>query len=148
MFLVEQQVYLWVGNVLLLWEEVTLHCIEMVVQHLHLGVLHGIEFMSFGLVVMMVMGVVDVGFFSNPFSLAWTSFLARLFAFLRQTHGLGTSPSSVGVGFIICLSFWMSRSGVYSVLKNVSYLICFPFCFASRVGLFWKGTCFRVSVNR
>ena len=46
MFLVEQQVYLWVGNVLLLWEEVTLHCIEMVVQHLHLGVLHGIEFMS------------------------------------------------------------------------------------------------------
>ena len=63
MFLVEQQVYLWVGNVLLLWKEVTLHCIEMVVQHLHLGVLHGIEFMSFGLVVMMVMGVVDVGFF-------------------------------------------------------------------------------------
>ena len=117
MFLVE---HLWVGNVLLLWEEVTLHCIEMVV---HLGVLHGIEFMSFGLVVMMVMGVVDVGVFSNPFSLAWTSFLARLFAFLRQTHGLGTSPSSVGVGFIICLSFWMSRSGVYSVLKNVSYLI-------------------------
>ena len=37
MFLVEQLVYLWVEYVLLLEEEVTLHFLEMALQHLQLN---------------------------------------------------------------------------------------------------------------
>ena len=95
-----------------LWVDVTLHFFEMVLQHLHPGFLHGVEFLSFGLVASMVIGVVDIGGFWSPFSLALTSFFAMLSVFLRLRHGFGTIPSSFLFGFIICLSLLVSKSGV------------------------------------
>ena len=46
---------------LLLWVEVTLHFLDMVVQHSQLCDLQGIELFSLGVVTLMVMGLVDSG---------------------------------------------------------------------------------------
>lgn len=107
-FLVEQQVYLWVGYVLLLWVDFTLHFLEMVVQL----VPQGIELPSSGLVVLMVMGVVDSDGFGYCLSLALTSFFARLSVLLRLRHGLGTFLISSSLGWRISLSDLVGRSGV------------------------------------
>lgn len=86
--------YLWVGYVLLLWVEVTLHFLEMAAQHLQPRVPQGIELPSLGLVALMVIGVVDIGGFGYCFSLALTSVFARLSPLLRLRQGLGIFPSS------------------------------------------------------
>ena len=75
MFLVRQQVYLCVGYVLLLWVEVTLHFLEMLTQHLQLGLPQGIELPWFDLVVSIIIEFVDLGGSGNCFSLALTNVL-------------------------------------------------------------------------
>ncbi len=85
----------------------------MVVQHLHPRVSQGIELPSPCLVILIVMGVVDMGGFGYCFSLALTSFLAKLSDMLRLRHGLGTFPSSLLFGLRTFLSDFVSRSGLW-----------------------------------
>lgn len=111
-FLVEQEEYLWVGNVLLLLVEVTLHFVEMAEQHLQPGVPQGAELPSPGLVVLISIGSFNMGGFGYCFSLALTSFLAMLSCLVRQRHGLGTLSFSWSLGCMIFLSAFVSRFGV------------------------------------
>ena len=104
--------YVWVGYVLLLWVEVTLHLLEMVAQHLQPGELQGIELLVFILVTLMEIGLVDLGGFGYCFSLALTSFFAKLSVLLRQRHGLGTFPISCSLGLSIFLNALVSSVGV------------------------------------
>ena len=92
--------------------EVTLHLLEMVVQHLHPGELQGMELLVFGLVTLMEIGLVDLGGFGYCFSLALTSFFAMLSVLLRQRHGLGTFPISCSLGLSIFLKVLVSSMGV------------------------------------
>lgn len=92
--------------------DVTLHFLEMALQHLHPEVPHGLELPSSGLVVWIVIGVVDSCGFWYCFSLALTSVFARLFVILRLRHRLGTFPSSSSWGSRIFFSALVSKSGV------------------------------------
>lgn len=89
-------------------------------QHLQPGLPQGIEFLSGDSVISMVRGVVDIGGFGYCLSFALTSILDRFLALLRQRHGLGTLSFSCGFGLMICLSFFVLRFGVYSILRKVS----------------------------
>ena len=94
-FLVRQQVYFWVGNVLLLVVEVILHFLDMIMQHLQLGVPQGIELPSPDFVALITIGSVDTGGSRYCFSLALTSFFAILSVLVRLRHGLGTLSFSL-----------------------------------------------------
>ena len=104
--------YFWVGYVLPLWVEVTLHCLEIIVQHLHPRVLQGIELPSLVVVTSIVIGLVDSGGSGYCFSFALTSDFARLFVLLRLKQGLGTLSISVSMGLRVLLSDLVSKLGV------------------------------------
>ena len=77
-----------------------------------LNVLQGIEFPSFGVVTLMVIGVVDSGGSGYCFSFALTSVFARLLVLLRLRHGFSILLSSLLLGFRIFLMDFVSRLGV------------------------------------
>ena len=133
LFLVEQHVCFCVGYVLELWVDVTLHFLDMALQHLHLGVPHGMELPFAGLLNISTIGVVDSGGLGYCFSFALTIFLARLSVLLRLRHGLGTFPFSSSWGSIIFFSDLVSKSGVYFILKNVLYVGLSSFLFVLRI---------------
>ena len=89
--------------------EVILHFLEMVIQHSHLGYLHGIEFPSLDVVTWITIGLFDLGGSWYCVSLAFTSVFARLFVLLRLRQGLGTLLISLGLGLRIFLSDLVSR---------------------------------------
>ena len=73
---------------------------------------------------------VDTGRSGCFFNFALTSDLPNVLDFFKLRQGLGMCSSSSGLGLMILLSFFVSRSGVYSVTKKVSYeqgLLCFSF---------------------
>ena len=147
-FLVEQHVYLWVGYVLFVREEVTLHFLEMDEQHLQEGFLQGIELPSLGLVISMLIGIVDLGGSGNCFNLALTSFFAKLSPLVKLRHCFGTVFLSASVGAMICLIFLVSRSGEYFTFRNVSY-VCLSFLSpVNSLVLLEKGTELRDLCNR
>ena len=132
--------YFWVGNVVLLWDDVTRHFWDMLAQQVHFWVPQGIELPVSGLVLSMVMGLIEIGGFENCFSLALTSFFARLSLLLRQRHGLGIRFLSSCFGLRMLLMALTSRSGVYLILRNVSNFCTLVSFFVRRLILFEKGT--------
>ena len=92
----------------------------MDVQHLHPGFPQGIELPLPGLVILIVIGLVDLGGSGHSFSFALTSLLAMLSLLLRLRHGLGTLPFSWSLVLRTVLIESTSRSGEYFTLRNVS----------------------------
>ena len=94
--------------------------LDIFLQHLQPLLPHPAECTSRIGVIVIVMGVLDLFDSFWFFSLALTRVLPSVFVFFRLRHGLGICSSSSGLGFSICRSSFISRSGVYSVTRKVS----------------------------
>ena len=112
----------------------------MAVQHLQPWLAHPAECPPKSGVIGMVMFVVDLGGSAQFFSFALTRVCLRFFDLLRLKQGLGTYSSSSGCGSMIDLSLLTSKSGVYSITRNVSYSDCFFVDVFSIFSLCWKGS--------
>lgn len=95
-----------------------------------------------------IIEVFDLGGSGQFFSLLLTSSLLRFLGIVILRQGFGMWISSSGVGFKLVLMEFRSRSGVYSITRNVSYgqgslSLCCNSC-----GLLWKGTRSLTVLNR